>query len=262
MQTALTIAGSDPSGGAGVQADLKTFAAHRVYGTSAITALTVQNSRGVLRVSPVEPALVAEQIDAVVSDFGSDATKIGMLASAAVVDVVADAIERHKLRHVVLDPVRRATTGSTLLNDAGVARLMKRLLPLVTIVTPNAAEAAELTGLHVTTVAEQCQAAAALAARGARAVVVKGGHLAGPVAIDIFYDGRAFSELRAERVSTRHTHGTGCTFSAAIAANLALGADLITAVRKAKQYVSAAIAQAPGLGHGRGPLEHFPAVEQ
>jgi hydroxymethylpyrimidine/phosphomethylpyrimidine kinase len=258
MQTALTIAGSDPTGGAGIQADLKTFAAHRVYGTSAITALTVQNSRGVVRVSPVEPALVAEQIDAIVSDFGSDATKIGMLANAALVEVVADAIVRHRLRNVVLDPVRRATAGSSLLDDAGVAVLMKRLLPLAAVVTPNTGEASELTGLPVTSVKEQREAAAALVARGARAVVVKGGHLSGAVAVDVFHDGRTFTELEANRADSRHTHGTGCTFSAAIAAHLALGADLLTAVREAKKYVTAAIAQAPGLGHGRGPLEHFP----
>jgi hydroxymethylpyrimidine/phosphomethylpyrimidine kinase len=258
MRTALTIAGSDPGGGAGVQADLKTFAAHRVYGLSAITALTVQDSRAVSTVNAVEPALVAAQIDAVVSDFGADATKIGMLVNAALVHVVADAVARHHLRNVVLDPVRRASAGPALLDDAGLRGMIEKLLPLATVITPNASEAAELTGQPVTSLEEQKRAASALLSRGARAVVVKGGDLPGRDATDVFYDGDSFIELRADRLESRHTHGTGCTFSAAIAAHLALGADLATAVREAKRYVSAAIAQAPELGHGRGPLQHFP----
>jgi hydroxymethylpyrimidine/phosphomethylpyrimidine kinase len=241
-----------------MQADLKTFAALGVYGVCSITALTVQNSRGVSLVSAVEPALVAAQIDAVVSDFGADATKIGMLVNAALVEVVAEAILRHRLPHVVLDPVLHATSGTSLLDKAALPALMDKLLPLAEVVTPNASEAAELTGQPVTTLAEQRRAAELLISRGARAVVVKGGHLDGPFAIDVFYDGRIFKELRAERVQGRHTHGTGCTFSSAIAARLAQGADLVTAVHNAKEYVSDAIAQAPGIGHGSGPLQHFP----
>ena len=258
MRTALTIAGSDPSGGAGVQADLKTFAAHGVYGVSSITALTVQNSRGVSRVSAVDPALVAAQIDAVVSDFGAHATKIGMLANAEIVQVVARAITRHRLANVVLDPVLHATSGTPLLQVQALTMLTEHLLPLAAVMTPNAGEASSLTGLPVASLEDQRKAAAALIARGARAVVVKGGHLQGPVAIDVFYDGREFIELRADRQTATHTHGTGCTFSAAIAARLAQNADLLTAVRDAKQYVTDAIAEAPGIGHGRGPLEHFP----
>jgi hydroxymethylpyrimidine/phosphomethylpyrimidine kinase len=257
MRTALTIAGSDPGGGAGAQADLKTFAAHDVYGLSAITALTVQNTRGVSAVIPVEPSLVADQIDAVVSDFGAHAVKIGMLATAGIVAAVADAITRHRLQHVVLDPVLRATSGIQLLDDAGTQVLIDRLLPLAAVITPNATEATELTGLPVRSIDDQQQAARALVERGARAAIVKGGHLDGP-AIDVLYDGRTFAEFRAERIDSPHTHGTGCAFSAALAAQLALGAPLPEAVRHAKTYVSAAIAHAPGLGHGRGPLEHFP----
>jgi len=258
MRTALTIAGSDPGGGAGVQADLKTFAAHGVYGVSSITALTVQNSRGVSIVSAVDPALVAAQIEAVVSDFGAHATKIGMLANAELVQIVAEAITGHRLSNVVLDPVLRATSGRPLLDDSALPLLIEGLMPLATVMTPNATEASRLTGLPVTSLEEQRTAAAALIARGARAVVVKGGHLEGPVAIDVFHDGREFIELRADRRAGAHTHGTGCTFSAAIAARLAQNADLITAVRDAKAYVTDAIAEAPGIGHGRGPLQHFP----
>jgi hydroxymethylpyrimidine/phosphomethylpyrimidine kinase len=257
MRTALTIAGSDPGGGAGAQADLKTFAAHDVYGLSAITALTVQNSRGVSAVIPVDPSLVADQIDAVVTDFGAHAVKIGMLANAAIVAAVADAIVRHGLSNVVLDPVRHATSGAPLLDAPGLAVLIDRLLPLVAVITPNASEAAELTGNPVSSLAEQRQAAAALVKRGARAAIIKGGHLEGP-AVDVLYDGRTFSEFSLGRIDSRQTHGTGCAFSAALAAQLALGVALPEAARFAKSYVSAAIAQAPGLGHGRRPLQHFP----
>lgn len=257
MRTALTIAGSDPSGGAGIQADLKTFAAHGVYGTTAITALTVQNTLGVTRVSAVDRVLVTAQIDAVVSDLGADATKIGMLANGALVDAVAEAIGRHRLAHVVIDPVFRATSGHALLDDAAIAPLIARLLPLADVVTPNTNEAGILTGEAVTSLDEMRRAAARLVALGARAAIVTGGHLDGP-AIDVCFDGRTYTELRAERLGGPHTHGTGCTFSAAIAARLAQGDDLVTAARAAKAYVTRAIAQAPGLGHGRGPLQHFP----
>jgi hydroxymethylpyrimidine/phosphomethylpyrimidine kinase len=257
MRTALTIAGSDPSGGAGIQADLKTFAAHGVYGTTAITALTVQNTLGVSRVTAIDPALVAAQIDAVVSDLGADATKIGMLANAALVETVADAILRHRLAHVVLDPVLRATSGATLLDDEALASLLTRLLPLAAVITPNVAEAERLTGERVTSIDGQRRAAAQLVELGAGAAIVTGGHVDGP-AVDVCYDGRTFTELSADRVESRHTHGTGCTFSAAVAARLALGEDLVTAARAAKTYVTRALAQAPGLGHGRGPLQHFP----
>jgi hydroxymethylpyrimidine/phosphomethylpyrimidine kinase len=253
MKVALTIAGSDSSGGAGIQADLKTFAAHGVYGLSAITAVTAQNTTGVTDVAVMTPELVARQIDAVVSDIGTDATKTGMLATAAVIEVVADAIARHGLRTLVVDPVMVATSGARLLDASAVDVLRRRLLPLATLVTPNMEEAAILTGMPVTTAADLARAAERLVALGARAALVKGGHLDGP-AIDVLADNTMTIEVVAERVPSRHTHGTGCTLSAAIAARLALGDDLLAAVRAAKEYVTRAIARAPGLGRGRGPL--------
>jgi hydroxymethylpyrimidine/phosphomethylpyrimidine kinase len=257
MHTALTIAGSDSSGGAGIQADLKTFAAHGVFGTSAITAITAQNTLGVTRIDAVAPAMVAAQIDAVATDFSLDATKIGMLADAAIVVVVADAIDRHGLRNVVLDPVMIAKSGARLIDQAAISSLVTALVPRVSVVTPNVPEAEALTGLSIRSVDDLRRAARRLVELGARAAFVKGGHLEGP-AVDVIWDGRALTELSAPRLSTRHTHGTGCTLSSAIAARLALGDDLTAAARAAKDYVTRAIAQAPQLGHGHGPLQHFP----
>ncbi len=257
MKVALTIAGSDSSGGAGIQADLKTFAAHGVFGLSALTAVTAQNTRGVADVAVMRPALVLAQIEAVVTDMGADATKIGMLANAPVARAVADAIERHALRHVVLDPVMISTSGARLLDDDAVAVLRGRLLPLASVVTPNVFEAEALTGQRVATVADLGRAARRLVELGARTVLVKGGHLDGP-AVDVLFDGRVAIEFATDRVPGRHTHGTGCTLSAAIAANLALGEDLTSAVGRAKDYVTRAIRQAPAIGEGHGPLQHFP----
>jgi hydroxymethylpyrimidine/phosphomethylpyrimidine kinase len=261
MRTALTIAGSDSGGGAGLQADLKTFAAHGVFGLTAITAVTAQNTEGVAAVLPMPPDLVAAQIDAVVSDFGAGATKIGMLATAAIVDVVARAIERHRLTNVVLDTVMIAKGGAPLLDDDAVAVMRARLLPLAAVITPNIPEAERLTGRKISSVAAMRDAARSLIAAGAHAAVVKGGHLDGP-AVDVFCDGTSVIELSAERVSTRHTHGTGCTFSSAIAARLALGENLRAAVEGAKSYVTRAVTQAPGLGHGHGPVQHFPITHR
>jgi hydroxymethylpyrimidine/phosphomethylpyrimidine kinase len=257
MHIALTIAGSDSSGGAGIQADLKTFAAHGVFGTSAVTAITAQNTLGVTRVDAVAPAMVAAQIDAVATDFSLEATKIGMLADAAIVAVVADAIDRHGLRNVVLDPVMIAKSGARLIDQAAIAALVSALMPRVSVVTPNVPEAEALTGLSIRSVDDLGRAARRLVELGARAAFVKGGHLDGP-AVDVIWDGRTLTELSAPRLSTRHTHGTGCTLSSAIAARLALGDDLTAAARGAKDYVTRAIAQAPELGHGHGPLQHFP----
>jgi hydroxymethylpyrimidine/phosphomethylpyrimidine kinase len=256
METALTIAGSDSGGGAGIQADLKTFAAHGVFGTSAITAITAQNTLGVLAVHALPPDLVAAQIDAVTSDLPPRAIKIGMLANAAIVVAVAARL-RAFAAPVVLDTVMVAKGGASLLDADAVDAIRRELIPIAAVVTPNVPEAEALTGLSIRSVAGLRDAAARLVATGARAAVVKGGHLEGP-AVDILFDGQTFTELRAERVATRHTHGTGCTFSAAIAARLARGDDLLTAVRGAKDYITRAIAQAPGLGGGHGPIEHFP----
>lgn len=257
MRTALTIAGSDSGGGAGLQADLKTFAAHGVFGLTAITAVTAQNTRQVAAVYPMPPELVGVQIDVVIADFGAAATKIGMLATAAIVEVVTRAVERHRLANVVLDTVMIAKGGAALLEDDAIDLMRANLLPLATVITPNIPEAERLTGRRIASVGDMLAAARDLIITGAQAVVVKGGHLDGP-AIDVFDDGKTVVELSAERVATRHTHGTGCTFSSAIAARLALGSDLRTAVEHAKTYVTRAIAEAPHLGHGQGPVQHFP----
>jgi hydroxymethylpyrimidine/phosphomethylpyrimidine kinase len=258
MQTALTIAGSDSSGGAGLQADLLTFAAHGVYGMSAVTAVTAQDTQAVRTVLPLPPSLVREQIDAVVADLGADATKIGMLATAAIARVVTDAIARHALKHVVLDTVLRSTSGAALLDEDGVGVLRDELLRAAEVVTANVPEAEALTGIRIHTLADSRRAARALVALGARLVVVKGGHLDG-APVDVVDDGRETIELTGERLPGRHTHGTGCTFASAIAARLARGASAIDAIRAAKSYVARAIAAAPGLGAGRGPLGRVPA---
>jgi hydroxymethylpyrimidine/phosphomethylpyrimidine kinase len=256
MRIVLTIAGSDSSGGAGIQADLKTLAAHGVYGLSAITAVTAQNTQGVIASAPVPPGLVAAQIEAVAADFSVDATKIGMLATSAIAEEVAEAVARLGLKNVVLDPVLAATTGERLLDEAGLAVLRARLLPLASVVTPNIREAEALTGQSIRSIADSRRAAEQLRILGARAVIITGGHLAGPPT-DLVYEAGTFTELAGERLDVRHTHGTGCTFSSALAARLALGDTLVTAARAAKAYVVLAIRRAPGLGHGSGPLGHF-----
>jgi len=253
MRVALTIAGSDSSGGAGIQADLRTFAAHGVFGTTAVTALTAQNTvdvRGVWT-PPVES--VTAQIAAVVEDFDISAVKIGMLATAPIAGAVADALVRHRLPNVVLDTVMVAKGGHDLLDKDAVAILRDRLIPLARVITPNVPEAEVLTGLRLNRPTDLHVAARALVDAGAAAALVKGGHLDG-APVDVLYDGTQVVEFSGERVRSRHTHGTGCTLSSAIAARLALGDSLEAAVRAAKAYVSAAIRAAPGLGRGHGPL--------
>jgi hydroxymethylpyrimidine/phosphomethylpyrimidine kinase len=253
MKTALTIAGSDSGGGAGIQADLKTFAVHGVFGTSAITALTAQNTTGVARVLAIPADMVEAQIEAVVSDIGADAVKLGMLANAGIATVVASAIDRHDLRNVVLDPVMVAKGGARLLDDAAVEVIRSQLIKRAAVVTANVPEAEALTGLAISDVQGLRRAAGALLRLGARAVMVKGGHLEGP-AIDVFADGERVLEIAGRRFETVHTHGTGCTLASAIAARLALGYPLASAVQLAKEYVARAIERAPGIGRGHGPL--------
>jgi hydroxymethylpyrimidine/phosphomethylpyrimidine kinase len=260
MRAALTIAGSDSGAGAGIQADLKTFAAFGVYGTSAITAITAQNTRGVTSARAMDPALVVAQIEAVASDFTLAATKIGMLANAGIIAAVADAVTRLSLPAVVLDPVMVAKGGDHLLEASAVKALRDQLIPLAAVLTPNIPEAEALTGRAIHSVVDQREAAARLVGLGARVVVVKGGHLSASApsrSIDVWHDGTRFIELDNERIDTPHTHGTGCTFSSAIAACLALGHDAEDAARRAKAYVTGAIRHAPRLGHGHGPLHHF-----
>lgn len=256
---ALTIAGSDSGGGAGIQADLKTFSALGVFGMTAITALTAQNTAAVTGVLEVPPAFVARQIDAVVEDIGVDAVKTGMLANAAIIDAVAERIRHHRLPHLVVDPVMVAKSGAPLLHPEAVEALRRLLLPLAEVVTPNLPEAAALTGLTVDSPAAMGEAARAIAALGPRVVAVKGGHLAGE-AVDVVYDGREVVTLPEPRVETTDTHGTGCIFAAAIAAHLARGAPPLEAVRRAKAFVTAAVRGALRLGRGHGPANPMAAL--
>jgi hydroxymethylpyrimidine/phosphomethylpyrimidine kinase len=252
---ALTIAGSDSGGGAGIQADLKTFQAFGVYGTSAITAITAQNTLGVRAVHAVPLADVRAQIDAVVSDLRPGALKTGMLATAPLVSTVAAAIREHGLRCFVLDPVMVATSGDRLLDEDAVATLVRELLPLADVVTPNLQEAAILAETPVATVDDMRRAGARILELGAPAALLKGGHLEGE-AVDLLMDGRSERVWRRPRIDTPHTHGTGCTLSAAIAAGLARGDPLGAAIERAVRYVGRAIAAAPGLGKGHGPINH------
>lgn len=255
---ALTIAGSDSSGGAGIQADLRTFAALEVYGASAITAVTSQNTLGVRSFVALEPAFVASQIDAVLDDIPVGAIKTGMLAHAAVIEAVVRELVKSNVP-VVVDPVMVSKSGSPLLADDAVEALKTRLLPRATLVTPNLPEAERLVGFRVRNVEEQEEAARALVQMGARAALVKGGHGSGDP-VDVLCtgrDGKLVEKLSAPRVATVHTHGTGCTYSAAIAAWLARGLPLVEAVQAAHAYVQEAIRQAPGLGRGHGPLHHM-----
>ncbi len=259
MHVALTIAGSDSGGGAGIQADLKTFHQHGLFGTSAITAVTAQNTLGVTRWEAVSVDLVKAQIDAVAEDLRPLAVKSGMLANAAIVESVASALEHHRLGNYVLDPVMVATSGDMLIEPDAVEALRDRLLPLAALVTPNAGEAAVLAGYRVSDEASMRRAARSIFDLGAKAVLIKGGHVdgaSGGNVIDILYDG-AFETFRHPRLATTSTHGTGCTLSAAIAAHLARGADLAEAVTHGIDYVHAALASAPRLGAGNGPLNHF-----
>jgi len=253
---ALTIAGSDSGAGAGIQADLKTFAALEVYGTSVITAVTAQNTRGVTRILELDPDLVAAQIDAVIGDIGTQAVKTGMLANSAIIEFVAQKIREHGLKNLVVDPVMVAKGGERLLRGDAIETLRSRLIPLATIVTPNLPEAEQLTGLRLTRKRDIREAAARILGMGAKGVVIKGGHRRG-AATDVFYDGIKFREFTTERVRTRHTHGTGCTFSAAIAANLAKGEKPERAVVLAKQYITRAIRRGFAIGSGHSPAHHF-----
>lgn len=250
---ALTIAGSDSSGGAGIQADLKTFTVHRVYGMTAITALTAQNTRGVAAIHAVPADFVRRQIDAVVTDVGVDAVKTGMLANAEIIAAVCAALRDHDLRNVVVDPVFVAQSGAPLIEAHAQKVLLDELVPLARVVTPNLPEAAKLTGFAIESVADMRRAAAWLVDRGARSCLVKGGHLGGAQAIDVFWDGRDCVELAEERTATPHTHGTGCQLSAAITANLARGLPLAEAVARAKQFITVAIRHGLAIGAGDGP---------
>ncbi|HEX6463273.1 MAG TPA: bifunctional hydroxymethylpyrimidine kinase/phosphomethylpyrimidine kinase [Vicinamibacterales bacterium] len=265
MRTALTIAGSDSGGGAGIQADLKTFAAFGVYGTSAITAVTAQNTTGVSTWEPVSTELVIAQIEAVGSDFAPAALKTGMLGTAAIAEAVAATIAELDLPNLVVDPVMVAKDGSRLLQEDAVAAVLAELLPRAEVVTPNVPEAVSLVGFSIRTLDDMREAARRIRKLGPRVVVLKGGHLPPgsdpdiPLdeIVDVVSSAHADFDVRGPRIESRHTHGTGCTYAAAIAAGLALGQSIEQAVRGARAYVEGAIREAPQLGSGRGPLNHF-----
>lgn len=254
---ALTIAGSDSGGGAGIQADLKTFHAFGVFGTSAITAITVQNTVGVTAVQKIEPELVAGQIEAVAADLEPAACKSGMLADAPIIRAVAQALARSAIPEYVLDPVMVAASGDPLLEEAAVDALRTELLPLATLVTPNLDEAGILVGAPVRTEAEMRVAAEQLVADGCRAVLIKGGHLQSAEVVDVLLDGTEWREWRAPKLPVGNAHGTGCTLSAAIAACLAVGLPVADAVERGLAYTREAIRTAPGLGSGSTPVNHW-----
>ena len=256
VPVALTIAGSDSGAGAGIQADLKTFSALGVYGTTVITAITAQNTVGVQAVEVVSAAMVRQQIEAVLSDISVDAVKIGMLGSLENVEVTAGLLRQYQARNIVLDPVLASTSGYRLLPGEALNALVGQLLPVARMVTPNLAEAEILSGMKISTVNDMKTAAMAIHQIGPRMVLVKGGHLAG-APIDVFYDGADFVFLEAKRIPSENTHGTGCALSSAIAAGLAKGLDPLNAVHAAKQFISAAIRHSLKIGSGKGPVNQF-----
>jgi hydroxymethylpyrimidine/phosphomethylpyrimidine kinase len=253
---ALTIAGSDSGGGAGIQADLKTFSAFRVFGMSVITAVTAQNSLGVQGVENLPPAFVAQQLRSVLDDFGADAAKCGMLSTAPIIEAVATELTSHRIEKLVVDPVMVAKSGDQLLQPEARAALADRILPLALLVTPNLPEAEVLAGIRVAEPEDMEEAARRIHLMGPRYVLVKGGHLKGD-ATDLLWNGRDFTRFSTPRIDSQNTHGTGCTFSAAIAAGLARGQELGDAIRSAKAYVTRAIREGFQAGRGVGQLRHF-----
>ncbi len=252
----LTVAGSDSSGGAGIQADIKTITVLGGYASSAVTALTEQNTKGVQEISTVPPAFVAKQMTAVLEDIGADAIKIGMLGAEDVILAVAAVLEKYPDIPVVLDPLIRATSGDKLIGPEGLEALKKHLIPKAELLTPNIPEAETLTGLSITSLEDMKKAAPGLLKLGCRAVLLTGGHLEGEEITDLLLDQKEEEIFTGKRIKTRHSHGTGCTLSSAIALGLASGAPLKKAVALAREYVLKALVSAPGLGEGQGPLGH------
>ncbi len=263
IPVALTIAGSDSGGGAGIQADLRTFAFHQVHGTSALTCITAQNTLGVSRVDPLPPESVTAQIDAVASDIGFQAAKTGMLLNSEIIEAVAAALERWQFKTLVVDPVMVSRTGAQLIDDRAIATLTKILIPQAFILSPNRYEAQILGNLEIDTLDAMKAAAKKIYALGPKAVLVKGGGMTGDLkGVDVWFDGEDLQVLKTERVDTPHTHGTGCTLSAAIAANLAQGKRSLEAVQCAKQYVTVALKHSLAIGQGQGPVGHWFALLQ
>ncbi len=257
MRRVLTIAGSDSGAGAGIQADLKTFAAHQVYGTTAVTAITAQNTLGVTQILAIPSDLVVAQMAAVVSDIGVDAAKTGMLPNAAIVEAVAGAVEALDIPLLVVDPVMVAKSGDRLIDDKALGALRVELLRHAFVVTPNIPEAEVLAGMAIVTDQDRREAAEKIMGLGPTAVIVKGGHFGSADIRDLLLDQDGFEEFSAERVASTETHGTGCTFSAALAAHLATGHTLREAIPLVQKYIAGAIRESPGLGRGHGPMQHF-----
>ena len=252
----LSIAGSDSGGGAGVQADLKTFAALGAYGTSVITAVTAQNTLGVTDMHPIPASTVASQIDAVLSDIGTDAIKTGMLANREIIDVVVETLNKYDLPKLVVDPVMISTTGSRLITEDAVESLRTKLLPIADVITPNVSEAETLLGNTIETMDELRESARLIVGLGTKSVVITGGFESGP-ATDLVYNGTEYKAFTASRINTTSTHGTGCTFASALAVALSQNIDLFEAVNKAKRYVQLSIRNAYAVGSGKGPIDHF-----
>lgn len=261
MKKTLTIAGSDSGAGAGIQADLKTFAAFGIYGTSVITALTAQNTKGVEGILNIPPSFVEKQIDTVMSDIKPQTWKTGMLVNDEIIEVVFHKVKEYQIKNLIIDPVMIAKGGDYLLSEDAIVHLIKNLLPLSLVVTPNCHEAEVLTGIKIQTVSDMKQSATVLYKMGAKNIIIKGGHLPDHMeAIDVFYDGNKFYEMHSKRIKTNNTHGTGCTFASAVAAGIAKGYSVLYAVRNAKKYIDKSIRSAiyMQIGKGHGPLNHFP----
>ena len=256
MKKVLTIAGSDCSGGAGIQADLKTFSAHGVFGMSVVVSVVAENTSRVIAIEDISPNIIKKQMDAVFEDIEVDAVKIGMLSGRECMQAVRSGLKEYRPKNIVIDPVMIAKGGHALMQENSLDYFISELIPFADILTPNIPEAITITGMNITTVDDMKKAATAIYSMGAKSVLVKGGHLAGD-AEDILFDGKSFYSFKTKRVNTKNTHGTGCTFSSAIASNLALGMDSFTAVQKAKEYVTMAISHSLDIGKGHGPTNHF-----
>jgi len=262
MKKVLTIAGSDSSGGAGIQADLKSFSANGVYGMSVITAITAQNTMGVFAVCDLESEIIKAQIDAVFTDIVVDAVKIGMVSKISTIDVISEKLKLYKPKNIVLDPVMISKSGYSLLKPESKSALIKKLIPLASLITPNVPEAEEILKevnsdiTEIETVEDMEKAAKEIYKLGCKSVLLKGGHMLGD-AVDVFYDGKEILHFTSSRIDTKNTHGTGCTLSSAIAANLALGHDMKDAIKKSKDYITTAIKHSLDIGHGVGPTNHF-----
>ncbi|SPF33359.1 bifunctional hydroxy-methylpyrimidine kinase and hydroxy-phosphomethylpyrimidine kinase [Candidatus Desulfosporosinus infrequens] len=256
MKKVLTIAGSDCSGGAGIQADLKTFSAHGVYGMSVITAVTAQNTQGVYAVQDISRDVVAQQIEAIFDDIEVDGVKVGMVSQVQTIEVIAERLRHYALQTIVVDPVMISKSGYHLLNPEAEVTLIKELLPLAMLVTPNIPEAEAITKTSISSLQQMEEASKKIYQMGAKNVLLKGGHLEGD-AIDILYDGQEFSYFHSSRIATKNTHGTGCTLSSAITANLAVGYSLNKAISLAKEYITIAIQHSLSIGKGVGPTHHF-----